>query len=57
MHFAVAILALLFHLWYTASDIMVYSMPDGLPLQDPNHMRILRQQGENTGEFLNKYGN
>jgi len=57
VHFAVAILALLFHLWYTASDIMVYSMPDGLPLQDPNHMRILRQQGENTGEFLNKYGN
>ncbi|TVY81332.1 hypothetical protein LSUE1_G004238 [Lachnellula suecica] len=32
-------------------------MPNGLPLRDPNHMRILMQRGEDPRQFLNAYGN
>ncbi|KAE9370881.1 hypothetical protein N431DRAFT_427226 [Stipitochalara longipes BDJ] len=30
--------------------------PNGLPLRDPNHMRILCQRGENPRDFLDEYG-
>jgi hypothetical protein len=32
------------------------SRPDGLPLRDPNHMRMWLGPGEKMSDFLDEYG-